>query len=477
MSSRYNPPSVSDAAYDATAWDGVTTVAPSKNAVRDKLAAIEIFYVVDATTYGDGVTNARAAIQTKLAEASAAGGGIVYLPEGTYLVDMAPVPGFAGYHAGIVLPSGVTLMGAGRRITTVKLAANEARDATVESASIICNADLDGAGDTDLGVMDLTVDGNAANQTKIHHGITMIRTRGAIFTRVTVKNVRGTGSSPPSETFHFETQLGMDTRYTDCTVVGDAGSTASGFSADNATGIHYKGCIAYGMTASMGFTHYQCRAMSYVGCHAYLNAVHGFNSEESSDVSYLACHAGGEVAPGSSPWPLAAGTTLGNGSSGFVVNGTRNASLVGCTSRKNATGLTVPEGTNGASGRVVGCAFLDNSQRGVSFSNAATVLRWFFGNDNIVSGNTTANYDLPTGFTNGPGNEVTTPVVPASATLFANPYPFVVTVYIVTPGTISLLRVNNADIDITTKSVRLLPGMTIGIWYSVAPTWLWVADG
>lgn len=31
---------VSDTAYDATSWDGVTTVAPSKNAVRDKIEAV-----------------------------------------------------------------------------------------------------------------------------------------------------------------------------------------------------------------------------------------------------------------------------------------------------------------------------------------------------------------------------------------------------------------------------------------------------
>jgi len=36
-----NPPgAVSDTAYDATSWDGVTSVAPSKNAVRDKIESI-----------------------------------------------------------------------------------------------------------------------------------------------------------------------------------------------------------------------------------------------------------------------------------------------------------------------------------------------------------------------------------------------------------------------------------------------------
>lgn len=40
---------VSDAAYDATAWDGVTSIAPSKNAVRDKLVGLETL-ARDSTT-------------------------------------------------------------------------------------------------------------------------------------------------------------------------------------------------------------------------------------------------------------------------------------------------------------------------------------------------------------------------------------------------------------------------------------------
>lgn len=36
---------VSDSAYDATSWDGVTTIAPSKNAVRDKIEALSGTYL------------------------------------------------------------------------------------------------------------------------------------------------------------------------------------------------------------------------------------------------------------------------------------------------------------------------------------------------------------------------------------------------------------------------------------------------
>ena len=45
--------SVSDTAYDATSWNGVTDEAPSKNAVRDKFESLPTVTVVDAVTNGD----------------------------------------------------------------------------------------------------------------------------------------------------------------------------------------------------------------------------------------------------------------------------------------------------------------------------------------------------------------------------------------------------------------------------------------
>ena len=48
----YGP--VSDTAYDATAWDGVTSIAPSKNAVRNKLAKLESAAYIDFTGKPNG---------------------------------------------------------------------------------------------------------------------------------------------------------------------------------------------------------------------------------------------------------------------------------------------------------------------------------------------------------------------------------------------------------------------------------------
>ena len=51
--------SISDTAYDATSWDGVTDIAPSKNAIRDKIEAMPAEIVSDTAydeTSWDGVT-------------------------------------------------------------------------------------------------------------------------------------------------------------------------------------------------------------------------------------------------------------------------------------------------------------------------------------------------------------------------------------------------------------------------------------
>lgn len=52
------PPDVSDAAYSTTTWDGVTTVAPSKNAVRDYLVSIQPNAEENANNINVAATNA-----------------------------------------------------------------------------------------------------------------------------------------------------------------------------------------------------------------------------------------------------------------------------------------------------------------------------------------------------------------------------------------------------------------------------------
>jgi hypothetical protein len=104
---------------------------------------------------GNGTTNDRAAIQAAIDAAATAGGGVVFLPPGTYSV------GASGSTAGgqaysLLLKDKVHLRGAGMFLTTIK-AANSS------NCDIITT--VEGGRKSLMAVTDLTIDGNEANQT------------------------------------------------------------------------------------------------------------------------------------------------------------------------------------------------------------------------------------------------------------------------------------------------------------------------
>jgi hypothetical protein len=114
---------------------------------------------------GDGVANDGIAIQAAINEASAAGGGIVQLPVGTFALA------HAGGAIALSLLSNVELRGRGRA-TVLKL---------LDGAN--CHIINMVSGSTNMVVRDMTLDGNRANQTA-GHGI-----RGAGVTGLLIENV------------------------------------------------------------------------------------------------------------------------------------------------------------------------------------------------------------------------------------------------------------------------------------------------
>lgn len=85
------PANISDTAYDATSWNGVTTIAPSKNAVRDKIEtmdsaiALNTAKVTNAThsgdMTGDTALTAQPAIITGKASATVASGDLLLIAD------------------------------------------------------------------------------------------------------------------------------------------------------------------------------------------------------------------------------------------------------------------------------------------------------------------------------------------------------------------------------------------------------------
>ena len=101
--------SVSDTAYDATTWDGVTSTAPSKNAVRDKIEAMELEIAAKQAS-GTYLTASSTLDATKLTGALPAisGANLTGLPT-SYTLPIAA----AGTLGGIKIGTGLSIDGSG----------------------------------------------------------------------------------------------------------------------------------------------------------------------------------------------------------------------------------------------------------------------------------------------------------------------------------------------------------------------------
>jgi VCBS repeat-containing protein len=141
--------------YTIKDGDGDLTTAKLSVAVTGN-AGPPTFNVKDYGALGDGVHNDQHAIQAAINAAAKAGGGVVYVPAGTYIVG----PGGADVSDGAIeLPSNITLQGAGMGVTVLKLADNVAQQINGFVRTPY------GVATHDVALLDLTLDGNRANNT------------------------------------------------------------------------------------------------------------------------------------------------------------------------------------------------------------------------------------------------------------------------------------------------------------------------
>jgi len=115
-----------------------------------KRADSRVFDVRKYGATGDGTTDDRAAIQTALDAADAAGGGTVYLPTGTYAI--ATKNGADGTKHALEVHSGTQLLGAGIGAAIIKAHDDLPYDTPLLWASL----------ETDIEMAHFTIDGNKA---------------------------------------------------------------------------------------------------------------------------------------------------------------------------------------------------------------------------------------------------------------------------------------------------------------------------
>lgn len=446
------------------------------------------YNVRDYGAVGDGVTDDRAAIQAALDACRTAGGGVVYLPAGTYAINSSIIhPTDPTVTVCLVIGSDTTLAGDGVGATILRLGASMPNQLFfLNNYNRLTNADHD------ITIAQLEIDGNAANQAAsvdAQNGPLVDHIQRGVYRDLFVHDFYGTtsgGNGPngtPGENSHLDFHYSSDCHYIRCTCA-DTGSnkTGSGFSTNYCTNVTYTDCTAYKMRFSRGFTHFHCSTLRYSNCHSYLQqnssfGGEGFNSEVSGDIHYTNCIAGG-ISPDTAGNPFPANTSLGNTSHGWTISNPVDLhDWTNCSSQRNGgAGIQLINNGNGLTGGwfMIDGIYAWNSTYGID-ADASFTGTFRLSPNSRVANNTTASIRYDGTNTTSVAGAAGTPAVPATGVAIINNLPFVVGVSI-TGGTVTQVQVAGITVATATGvTVMLPPGQTIKLTYSSAPTWSWYA--
>lgn len=388
---------------------------------------------------------------TVQAALDAAAGGTCFFPSGTYNVSLNNTHPLAPtVQCGVRVHDDTVVLAEPGAI----LKANSGAPSQVSGTTVAVMVNHNMGTGHDITVIGLTVDGNSANQAGIQNGIFWHNLTRGHHERVTVRNCRGTSAAgAPNESFHIWAQGSSELTYKRCLVtMTDAGPSASGIGANNASLLFYDQCRATGMTVGNGFSWNTCTHVEATNCWARQNALHGFNVELSNDAKLTACIAGGKAVTSSLPaYPFTSGQNLGNTGNGFAILGSTNVTLVDCTSTQNTAAGAF--WNSPATGGIDGGSYLNNSATGIDLSNTSAGNVWITPNVN-VTGNTTAqlsrNSPGPGFFGLHGGMNLPAPVHNTAVT---NPLPW--PVMLIHTGTFGFI--NLSGINVGTRQPLLLP--------------------
>lgn len=485
---------------------------------------------------GNGVFDNTAAFLSAISAAQSAGGGIVYVPTGIYVGHLFPNPNVPSLQAMIHLPSNVTLMGDGPGASIIKLA----NGAAVDQQSIVLNWFPSNVGGTDMniGMKDICIDGNAAgNPTGASlsgcWGVIFWNVRNLHLDNVTSKNNVGSttgGANGPSgkngTSFAFQINQAADVYVSQCNAYSDDGGvSSSGFDTFADFNMHLLDCTARDLSLGIGFQLQQTTGLEMVNCLAYNLPGDGHAFFSCSQSHMVNCQGGIITPPTAGYTGIPANTPYGV-SRGFVVRGVTDSDFTGCFSYDATTNGFVIEADGATqSARVrfanceakssgngdgfqvisasqdisfVNCDSVGNTQNGFRITSTDTAGIFLLDNCRAIN-NTQAGFRDDTvgsqyrlinceaeGNTNALHNPsgtnyasitgvLTAPAVPLSTTALTNPFPFAMHVT-VAGGTVSQIAVNGTNLNVTSGTVKVPANGTITLTYTVAPTWVWIAD-
>lgn len=447
--------------------------------------------------YGDGVHDDTAAIQAAIDDAQDAGGGVVYLPPGTYLTTSSLA--ISGNH--------VALAGAGMFTSTIQVSGSY-------DGVVLSNA----ATGTRITSLSIT---SSATQTA-GAGIKADSSGNSVYTTL-IDNV------------YFATYNGLELYYTNTTTILHCRMNCANYGlycGDNCSivrfanaevGAGYAGVFIDGGASSVKLLQLEIFTNTYGVA---LNAINGKSdptyvymydiecnpgSSLSASPIYFYINNAGEVHltecwsdGGPQAIQINSGTVTilggryGDGASPIVaITGGDATTIVGSSisgSVNQGTGIGI---TGGGNIRITDVFF---NSFGDALGYAVSVASTYNGQYPSDAGGTAQGNVLISGCQNGytvyqkgngydiqcaaglvtiagthganPYGAQTAPAIPASGTALTNPFPVTVRVF-VSGGTVSAIAINGTDTGLTSGQITLGPGETITLTYTAAPAWTW----
>lgn len=498
-------------ARSAAAEDGtVTTYPPPQPPVpraagfTTVAAPLPFFNVRDFGAEGDGTTDDTAAIQATIA-AAGAGGGIVGLAAGVYLIS-----------GQLNVPSNVHVAGAGKYVTIVRGGVGGGATFSFEGTS---SSPVTGARLTDL-----TIDmQNVAGASGVgHYYVNDLLVQRVQFVNTAFK--------------HVQTYVSTQTTLDNADIVVEnclfGATTATGtetVTLANTQRIRFLRCAwDSGGTQTDVLLYQLCEDASFVGCTFDSQPVYsvscnnvtfdnctlpsgigGANTSDHGNFGFTLveglvtrnCRFGGALNLGSTRGYRDYGSTFYKTPQQAVGYAPTAGNIVGfdsafigtvfrsCDQSSGAWGLHyLPDSTSDLGINLIGCVFDDDqatpTQTGSVFNMANSIVysglkatdckfsggaaKSFYGSPGTIGPNCrVANND---GF--NPVGSLGTVTVPASGTPYTNSFGVDATVY-VEGGTVTGVAVAGTSTGATGGAFRVAAGQTITLTYSAAPTWAW----